>query len=313
MSSSIHAAGTVPWRYTRSGRIKVLLIRRVKHRDWSFPKGKVDRGESLPAAAVRETAEEVGLSLALGATLGTINYLVGDNLRKTVQYWSAEVSPEVYAHYSFSPNSEVKRVRWVALEEVAAKLTYPADREIFEVFERLVAARAHETFALILLRHAKASPRGVEHPVDAARPLRESGVQQAQSIVPVLSAFRPKHITTSSALRCSATVEPLAQELKIEALVTDAISQDTWDEGETRGLRELVARHIDQAETSVLCSHRPVLPDLAREIAAASHSRPGRYLQDAIELPPAAFSVFHISRNPSQLGIVSVESYPIKT
>ena len=39
----------------------VLLVHRPRYDDWSFPKGKLDRGEHAPVAAVREVAEETGL------------------------------------------------------------------------------------------------------------------------------------------------------------------------------------------------------------------------------------------------------------
>ena len=38
----------------------VLLVHRPKYDDWSFPKGKLDRGEHATAAAVREVEEETG-------------------------------------------------------------------------------------------------------------------------------------------------------------------------------------------------------------------------------------------------------------
>ncbi|WP_217135433.1 NUDIX hydrolase [Leucobacter chinensis] len=309
---TVLAAGTVPWRYTKSGGIKVLLIRRRKHNDWSFPKGKLDKGESLPAAAVRETEEETGLDLALGTTLGTINYTVGDAIAKTVQYWAAHVSAEHFGDYEFEPNDEVKRVKWVRVEKVRDRLTYPADQELFGVFEQLVVAGAQDTFGVILLRHAKAEPRGEAFTQDALRPLRASGVKQAQTIAPVLAAFSPETIVTSPATRCAETVDPVAKLLEITPRLAPEVSQDTWDEGDVSGLRELVNEVLATETNAIICSHRPVLPDLAREIAAVNRTRPGRYLTEATELPPAAFSVFHISKAPSEQGIVSVETYPIK-
>ena len=39
----------------------VLLVHRPRYDDWSFPKGKLDRGEHATAAAVREVEEETGV------------------------------------------------------------------------------------------------------------------------------------------------------------------------------------------------------------------------------------------------------------
>src|SRR5208283_2604003 len=52
---------------------RVLLLRRgimPRIGQWTFPGGYVDLGETPEQAAVRETAEEVGMNVRLGAMLG---------------------------------------------------------------------------------------------------------------------------------------------------------------------------------------------------------------------------------------------------
>jgi 8-oxo-dGTP pyrophosphatase MutT (NUDIX family) len=70
--------------------LEVVLIHRPKYNDWSWPKGKVDPGETLPETAVREVKEETGFDIRLGIPLPTAEYKVGKNTKK-VFYWSAEV------------------------------------------------------------------------------------------------------------------------------------------------------------------------------------------------------------------------------
>lgn len=311
MSGTVLAAGTIPWRRTGKGRIKVLLIERRKRGDRSFPKGKLDPGESMPVAAVRETEEETGLRVALGPNLGTISYRLAGGEDKTVQYWAAQVSRKTWKAHVFEANKEVVSIEWVPLDEVRDALTYPADREIFDVFERLVAENAIRSFSITLLRHAKAVPRGPEYPEDRLRPLTDRGEDQAETIVPMLAAFGPERIETSTAVRCRSTVAPLAARLGVPARKYAGLSQDAWNEGETWELRRIVANTVAEQTNAILCAHRPVLPDLAREIAAATRSRPGPYLQEAAALPPAGFSVFHIAKQPG-IGILSVETYPIR-
>lgn len=60
---------------------------------WSIPKGEAEPGEDLLEAAVREFAEEVGVSVDGGAArpLGSIRQKGG----KVVHAWAIEVSPEL--------------------------------------------------------------------------------------------------------------------------------------------------------------------------------------------------------------------------
>src|SRR5690606_19588363 len=115
MKKPVLAAGTVCYRRVSIGdetRLMVLLVHRTKQRDISFPKGKLDPGESMPQAAVRETLEETGLSVSLGANLGTINYVLPSGGEKTVQYWSAEVLESAVHASSFRPNREISALEW---------------------------------------------------------------------------------------------------------------------------------------------------------------------------------------------------------
>ena len=42
---------------------KVLLVESYDYRDWSFPKGKLDEGETEIECAIREIKEEINLSI----------------------------------------------------------------------------------------------------------------------------------------------------------------------------------------------------------------------------------------------------------
>jgi 8-oxo-dGTP diphosphatase len=112
---------------TRPG-VEVVLVHRDRYDDWSFPKGKLERGESYQAAAVREVAEETGLECELGQELPSTRYLDGKGRHKLVRYWAMRV----VGTRPWAPNHEVDARRWVTLDDAAALLTYAHDRELLD-------------------------------------------------------------------------------------------------------------------------------------------------------------------------------------
>lgn len=115
------AAGVVVLRHAPGG-WRVLILR--AYRNWDFPKGLLDPGESPLAAAVRETREEAGLSDLVFrwgyACIDTEPYAVG----KVVRHFLAE-SPGGEVMLPISPElgrPEHSEFRWTTLDEAAELL-----------------------------------------------------------------------------------------------------------------------------------------------------------------------------------------------
>ncbi|MFJ9611741.1 NUDIX hydrolase [Kitasatospora sp. NPDC101176] len=137
----ILAAGAVLWlpgRPKKSGRLgrpRIAVIHRPKYDDWSLPKGKLDPGEGMVAAALREVREETGYSCVLGPELPSQHYLV-QGRPKEVRYWAA-----VPSGGAFRPNREVDRLEWLPAGKARARLTHGRDRLLVDALLLVLGAR----------------------------------------------------------------------------------------------------------------------------------------------------------------------------
>ena len=118
------ASGGVVWRRAGGG-IEVALVHRPRYDDWSFPKGKLDRGESWEDAALREVEEEIGLRCRLGHELPPTSYHDNKGRPKVVRYWMMEPLDG-----EFVPSDEVDEVRWLSPPDAGRLLSYAHDREL---------------------------------------------------------------------------------------------------------------------------------------------------------------------------------------
>ena len=123
---AVTAAGAIPWRLNSGNKdqLEVLLIHRPRYDDWSWPKGKIDPGETIPECAVREVEEEIGLTAPLGIPLPPIHYHVAAGL-KVVHYWAVDVDGAA----SMPDGTEVDSVMWCPPEKAARLLSNPSDIE----------------------------------------------------------------------------------------------------------------------------------------------------------------------------------------
>ncbi|MFJ3257664.1 MULTISPECIES: NUDIX hydrolase [unclassified Streptomyces] len=126
VTGPVLAAGCVLWRRSPSGGLEFCLVHRPRYDDWSYPKGKLKRGEPPLDAARREVLEETGHHCAPGAPLPTVRYRANGR-PKEVAYWAAEATGG-----TFVPNTEVDRVSWLAPAEARTRLTQDRDRELLD-------------------------------------------------------------------------------------------------------------------------------------------------------------------------------------
>src|SRR4029078_8380000 len=105
----------------------VALVHRPKYDDWTFPKGKLNAGETDEEAAVREVFEETGFRVRLDESreLPSVRYRDVAGRQKVVRYW---VMTPLDGH--FEPNREVDELWWVPVDSADRVLSYDHDREV---------------------------------------------------------------------------------------------------------------------------------------------------------------------------------------
>ena len=128
----VRAAGGLITRVDEAGDPQVLLVHRSRYNDWSFPKGKLDPGETFEEAALREVKEETGLVCRLLAELAPVRYRDADGVPKLVRYW--QMMPLEGDIGDFAFNSEIDDLRWVHPVEAARLLSYAHDRVLLDGF-----------------------------------------------------------------------------------------------------------------------------------------------------------------------------------
>ena len=294
---TIYAAGAILWREEK-GKLLVALIHRSRHNDWSFPKGKVDPGETFPQTAVREILEETGLKIKLGAKLPTAEYSVPSGEKKEVHYWAARVSDKAISESTFKPSEEVAKVDWVSPEKAHELLTYKFDNAVLDALLELHKTKMLRTFPVIVLRHAKATPRSDWHGGkvvdDGKRPLLPEGKKQAKEIIPLLRAFAPKRVITSPWVRCFNTVQPYAKKYRLTVIERSQLSELGNKKGPRR-TKNVVNDVIEEGKSAVICSHRPALPTILASLSPLAGKDLARWIEEAASLKPAEMIVIQIS------------------
>ncbi|MFC8921179.1 NUDIX domain-containing protein [Cellulosimicrobium sp. NPDC057127] len=310
----VESAGALVWRL-HGGELQVRLVHRPRYDDWSWPKGKLEPGETFQAAAAREVAEETGKPIVLGVPLPGLQYLTSEGRVKRVHYWAgrrASRSRDAGALAARPPvppvsPQEIDQAEWLAVPDAARRLTRAADRTPLDVLVREHEEGRLATQVLIIARHGKAVARTAWHGAEQERPLTPAGYAQAMALVPVLAAYGVETVVTSRWDRCAQTIAPYTRATGLEPVCSDHLSEAQHERSPARVART-VLELLESDRSSVLCTHRPVLPTILDVLG--QHSR--RPVASALPtqdpyLDPGEMLVAHVARTAKGPRVVAAE------
>ena len=125
----IEAAGGLVY----NNKNELLMI--YRNGKWDLPKGKIEKGEAVKAAAVREVEEECGVkNLSLGQELkpSCHIYMLDNKMHLKKTYWYKMTCPDV----PLTPQKEegITEARWMNKQgiEMALKNTYLSIKDVLQ-------------------------------------------------------------------------------------------------------------------------------------------------------------------------------------
>lgn len=296
----IRAAGVVLLR-TVDGAAETLVVHRPHRGDWSLPKGKLEPGEHVLSAAVREADEETGYQVTLGAPLGHLAYTALGQ-PKRVDYWVGRTRDDE----GFTPSNEIDEIRWLPVAQARSQLTYAHDADLVGR-----AAALPATSPLIVLRHTQAVKRSdFKGRVDAERPLSGKGRSHAKALIPLLDAFGIEQVHSSDSLRCMQSVKKFAKSLGMTARPEPALSEESHHDDEAAAAHRMAAL-VRRPEAIVVCSHRPVIPTMLA-VAATELGVDDPDDDWDPRMPPGGFIVLHRAFDSAGAPqLVSIERHTV--
>lgn len=124
----IKKAGAIVLRDGINGR-EILLLYRNKQKDWGFPKGHVEKGETVQEATIREIKEETGLDIKVLNELSHLRYALpsGDEA-ELLMFLATPLSTD----QKLIKENATDDLRWIPISEAENLLSYQNLKDYFK-------------------------------------------------------------------------------------------------------------------------------------------------------------------------------------
>lgn len=290
-------SAVVPYRWNE-GQLEVLLISSSGGKRWVVPKGIIEPGLSATASAAIEAAQEAGVEGVVGEVpLGTYRY------KKWGGTCEVEVFPMwVHRERAEWPESDVRRRRWLPVDEAARevgrkklrKLVAGLPRVVGSAQERPVSGSSTQAAVsprlVYLFRHAKSSWANPELD-DFDRPLAPRGERACAIMAEYmrLADIHPDLVACSGALRTRQTLERVRPALGDNPMVKHFRGLYLADpQAMLNGLR-LTTAYVRRV---MLIGHNPGMQSLAQRLVGSGADHDLRRLSEKFPTGALAILVF---------------------
>lgn len=131
----VKISGGIVWNPRRG-----VIVVNQNHNSWSLPKGHVNQGEGLLAAALREIREETGVPEKKLELVGKLATYERDRIKRkpgdVTEMRQITLFLFTTNHETLAPEDPMNpEARWVWIDDVSPILTHPKDKEMFELLK----------------------------------------------------------------------------------------------------------------------------------------------------------------------------------
>lgn len=137
--TAIKKAGAIVLRDGANDR-EILLLYRGKQKDWSFPKGHIEAGETGQEATIREIKEETGLDIKILDELPRLSYLLpsGDYAELSMFLATLLSKDQKFIKENISDD-----LQWIPISKAEGLLSYQNLKEYFKTIYSKIKIPLH--------------------------------------------------------------------------------------------------------------------------------------------------------------------------